>query len=63
MQNGSFTQCSGVFYDSGGEFAGYGNDEAFVITICPDTAGFMVQLNFTEFVTQLNIDIMTIYQI
>ena len=27
MQNGSITTCSGLFTDSGGEFASYSNDE------------------------------------
>ncbi len=61
MQDGTVSQCSGVFYDSGGEFANYGNDENLVLTICPENAGQLVQLNFTEFSTQLNADVMTIY--
>ena len=27
MQTGTVNQCSGVFYDSGGEFGNYSNDE------------------------------------
>ncbi|MBC2846690.1 PKD domain-containing protein, partial [Winogradskyella flava] len=61
MQNGTFDRCSGIFYDSGGEFGNYGSDEDLVITLCPETAGFMVQLNFNAFATQLNVDTMTIY--
>jgi gliding motility-associated-like protein len=61
MQNGTVNQCSGIFYDSGGEFGPYGNDENFVLTICPENAGQLVELNFTEFSTQLNADVMTIY--
>ncbi|WP_189343017.1 PKD domain-containing protein, partial [Winogradskyella epiphytica] len=52
MQNGTFNQCSGLFYDSGGEFGNYGNNENLVTTICSDVAGDFVQLNFTQFVTQ-----------
>ncbi|NNK40494.1 MAG: PKD domain-containing protein, partial [Winogradskyella sp.] len=61
MQDGSFNQCSGVFYDSGGEFANYGNDESFILTICPENPGQLVQLDFVTFSTQLNTDIMVIY--
>ncbi|NNC45155.1 MAG: hypothetical protein HKN99_04665, partial [Winogradskyella sp.] len=60
MQDGSFNQCSGVFYDSGGEFANYGNDESFILTICPENPGQLVQLDFVTFSTQLNTDIMVI---
>ncbi|MDY2587568.1 PKD domain-containing protein, partial [Winogradskyella aquimaris] len=61
MQNGTVSQCGGVFYDSGGEFGNYGNDESFILTICPENPGQRVQLDFTEFSTQLNADILTIY--
>ncbi|WP_370391955.1 PKD domain-containing protein, partial [uncultured Winogradskyella sp.] len=61
MQNGAVTQCSGTFYDSGGEFGNYGNNENLVITICPENPGQRIQLDFTEFSTQLNLDVMTIY--
>ncbi|APY09083.1 hypothetical protein BWZ20_12560 [Winogradskyella sp. J14-2] len=61
MQNGTVSQCGGVFYDSGGEFGNYGNDESFVLTICPENPGQRVILDFTEFNTQLNADVMVIY--
>ena len=61
MQTATVNQCSGIFYDSGGEFGPYGNDEDFILTICPDNPGQRVQLNFTEFNTQLNQDEMTIF--
>ena len=61
MQTTTVSQCGGVFYDSGGEFANYGNDENFVLTICPENPGQKIQLEFIEFNTQLNADIVTIF--
>ncbi|WP_425077817.1 T9SS type B sorting domain-containing protein [Psychroserpens sp. S379A] len=62
MQDGVFNRCEpDMFYDSGGEFGSYSDNENFVVTICAATAGDFVRLNFTEFSTQLNNDILTIY--
>ena len=61
MQNGTFNSCTGTFTDSGGASGNYGNDENFVITICPDASESIVVLNFTQFSTQFNSDVMTIY--
>ncbi|MGB0980871.1 MAG: PKD domain-containing protein, partial [Winogradskyella sp.] len=61
MQSGTFSQCTGVFYDSGGEFGPYSNDENLITTICSDVAGDFVQLDFTAFNVQLNADVMNIY--
>ena len=61
MQNGSITTCSGTLYDSGGESSNYSNNENFILTICPDNLEGRTRLDFQEFFTQLNADIMTIY--
>ena len=61
MQNGTFNQCSGVFYDSGGNTGNYSNNENIIMTICPDAGGDFIQLTFTQFSTQLNADVLTIY--
>uniref|UniRef100_UPI0026343F22 choice-of-anchor L domain-containing protein n=1 Tax=Winogradskyella sp. TaxID=1883156 RepID=UPI0026343F22 len=64
MENGTFNRCEpDRFFDSGGEFGNYGNDENLVTTICPQNAGDFIILEFTEFTTQqgLNADVMNIY--
>ncbi len=62
MENGTFNRCApDIFYDSGGEFANYGDDENYITTICPQDDDSFLIVNFTEFVTQLNQDILTIY--
>ncbi|MCT4630435.1 choice-of-anchor L domain-containing protein, partial [Winogradskyella sp.] len=62
MQDGTYVRCApDKFFDSGGEFGNYGNDENFTTTICPQNADEFIILNFTEFSTQLNADIITIY--
>lgn len=61
MQNGTINTCSGTFYDSGGAAGNYSNDETFVFTICPENPGQFIQLNFTVFSTQQNLDILNIY--
>ena len=60
MQDGTFNQCNGVFFDSGGP-ASYSNNENYTITICSDSGDdTAIQLDFT-FDTQANADILTIY--
>lgn len=49
ITNGSIHSCAGVLYDSGGPGGpGYGNNESFTFTICPDQPGNVITLQFTE---------------
>ena len=66
MSNDSVTTCNGLFYDSGGPADGpdpgdYSNNEVYTFTICPEISGQSTQLQFTEFSTQNNTDVLTIY--
>ncbi|MCB2219725.1 MAG: PKD domain-containing protein [Bacteroidetes bacterium] len=65
MQNGSVTTCQGTFYDSGGPSASYSNNEDYVYTIYPSTAGAQIEVNFTEFSVEshssCNYDYLNIY--
>lgn len=47
MINGTVATCTGAFMDSGGLTAsGYSNNENYTYSICPDTPGGAVSLNF-----------------
>ncbi|MFD1063956.1 T9SS type B sorting domain-containing protein [Winogradskyella litorisediminis] len=61
IQDGTFNQCTGVFTDSGGSTANYGSNENFTITICPDSAGQAIRLNFTAFNTQNGPDVLSFF--
>ena len=61
MQNGTVSTCSGLFFDSGGEFGDYSNSEDLTFTICPDEVGGRMRIEFYDFITQINLDILTIY--
>ena len=60
MQNGTFTQCTGVLFDSRGN-SPYLENENYSLTICPQNAGELIQLNFTTFNTEGNGDVLTIF--
>lgn len=48
--NGVFESCGGAFLDSGGQGgAGYSNNENFTCTICPDTPGDVITVDFITF--------------
>ena len=54
MQNGTFEMCEGLFYDSGGPDADYGNMQDLVMTIMPDTEEALVTVNFNSFSIEAN---------
>ena len=60
MQNGTFTRCSGVLFDSGGNSV-YSDNENYTLTICPQNAGLSTKLDFTIFDTEANSDTLTIF--
>lgn len=50
ITEGSATTCTGAFLDSGGQGgAGYGNNEDFVMTICPADPDSAISLSFVIF--------------
>ena len=62
MQDGTFNRCApDKFFDSGGEFGNYSNDENYTVTICPENSDDFIIIDFLEFSTQLNSDTLTIY--
>ncbi|WP_178987685.1 T9SS type B sorting domain-containing protein [Winogradskyella schleiferi] len=62
MENGTFTRCApDKFYDSGGQFGNYSDDENLVTTICPQNAGEFIMVDFTQFNVQPNFDFLTVY--
>ncbi|MDN3494181.1 choice-of-anchor L domain-containing protein, partial [Winogradskyella bathintestinalis] len=62
MESGTFTRCApDKFYDSGGEFGNYGDNEDIVTTICPQNNDEFIIVDFIDFNTQLNRDVLTIY--
>ena len=60
-EGGTINTCSGTLLDSGGASGNYSSNENYSITICPDNPGQNIELDFTSFSTQLNADILTIY--
>jgi gliding motility-associated-like protein len=50
ITDGYAESCGGAFLDSGGQGGGgYQNNEYFVLTICPDTPGDVVGVDFVNF--------------
>lgn len=61
MQNGSWTECNFLFTDSGGSNANYNSNENLTLTLCPQSDGDYVYIEFFEFSTQLNSDVLSVY--
>ena len=62
MHNGAFNRCApDKLFDSGSEFGNYADSENFTTTICPENGDEFTLLNFTEFSTQLNEDVLTVF--
>jgi len=48
ISEGDIITDSGLFYDDGGVGGNYTDDESYVITICPETEGEFIVLDFTD---------------
>ncbi len=57
----TINSCSGTFVDTGGATGPYSGNESITYVIYPETAGQLVQLDFTAFATQAGADVMAIY--
>lgn len=49
MSNSIVTTCLGNFYDSGGPYQSYQNNENFIMTFKPDIQGQKIEMVFTSF--------------
>ncbi|AXT50982.1 hypothetical protein D1818_09155 [Aquimarina sp. BL5] len=54
--------CSGIFVDSGSINGLYSNNESITYTLCPDTPGSSVVLNFTSFDVENTFDFLQVYE-
>ncbi|WP_396144803.1 fibronectin type III domain-containing protein [Flavobacterium sp.] len=53
--------CGGQFVDDGGQAGSYSNNANTIYPICPTNAGDQVTVTFTAFNTQLNTDLLKVY--
>ena len=61
MQDVTITTCGALFYDYGGPNGNYPDNDLHVMTFKPATEGAMIQVEFLEFSTEGNYDILRIY--
>ncbi len=61
MQNGTVETCNALFYDSGGQNGGYGNNLTYTMTFNPSSEGAKISVNFSEFNTESNYDFLYVY--
>ena len=61
MHNGEVTTCNGIFYDSEGPNANYGNNLEYTLTFYPCSDDAKVCVDFQEFETESNYDFLYIY--
>lgn len=61
MDNQAETVCAGTFYDAAGPQATYNINETFIKSFIPATAGQVLKFNFSSFESELNYDLLKIY--
>lgn len=61
MYDGTVTTCNALFYDYGGPTNNYPDNDLHVMTFMPATEGAKIQVEFLEFNTENNYDILRIY--
>jgi hypothetical protein len=49
MQNGTYTTCEGLFFDSGGQNSNYSDNQNLLLSFIPDSAEHLMSLQFTSF--------------
>lgn len=61
MQDTTIVTKTAYFYDSGGSESNYNDNENYVMTFKPKSKGSVIQIEFIEFSTEENSDIIKVY--